>query len=270
MNRRVHDVIQLVTLLCLLLGATVPTHPQSPAAFTDSPQMYKEWMTRKATDAALVHEVAAPLLSPELALATYERRIVRQSDTLSSYNASTVVQANLPDALQQGEFELRTQYIAPRTLRFKAVRFMGDHFVKSEVISRVLQSEVRHVENSNVTDMSISSNNYSFKYKKTEPIGPRIVHVFAVKPRQKRSGLFKGDIYLDANTGSLCQAKGRMVKSPSFFIRRIEFAQEYADFEGFTVPVHLHSVADTRLVGHVVVDIFVYDYSLMAKDTPDR
>lgn len=266
MKSRLLNVVRFHASLLLLVVA-VTTVAQSFPASTALPQMYEAWLTRSAPDLSLARNVAGPLMSPELVLVTYEGRIVRQADTLTSYTASTVVQADLPDALQQGQFEVRTKYVAPRTLRFTAVRFAGDPFVKSNVINRILQSEVQHVESQDRGNTAIDSTNYSFTYKRTESIGLRLVRVYAVKPRQKRAGLFKGEIYLDATTGSLRQAKGKMAKSPSFFIRKIEFAQEYADFKGFTVPVHLHSVAKARVLGRVVVDIFVYDYSLLAQNT---
>src|SRR5207244_2164844 len=83
-------------------------------------------------------------------------------------------------------------------------------------------------------------------YKGTKEVDGRLLHVYQLKPRKKRVGLFKGHIYLDAHTGSLVRAEGRAVKSPSFFVKRIEFAQDYADFGPFTFPVHVHSEARHR------------------------
>jgi hypothetical protein len=91
-----------------------------------------------------------------------------------------------------------------------------------------------------------------------------VVHVYQLKPREKRPGLFRGRIYLDAHTGSLVRAEGSAVKSPSFFIRKIEFVQDYGDFDSFTFPVHMHSEAKARLVGKAVVDIYHRDYRSVA------
>ena len=86
------------------------------------------------------------------------------------------------------------------------------------------------------------------------------MHVFHVKPRAKRPGLFKGRIYLDASTGSLRRAEGTLVKTQSFFVKRFEFVQDYADINGCTLPVHARSVAKTRLVGRALVEIVNDDY----------
>lgn len=202
-----------------------------------------------------------PRMSPELALQTYEEHAARQRSMLAAYTASTTIAADLPDTAQHAEYELTREYVAPRTLKFKALRFEGDKFVKSNVILRMLQSEVTHVEKQEGPQTAINSANYKFSYKGVQEIDGRAVHVYAVKPRQKRPGLFKGRIFLDVATGSLRRAEGKLVKNPSFFVKSIEFVQDYADFHRFTFPVHIHSVARTRIVGRAVVDVFIRDYA---------
>jgi len=124
----------------------------------------------------------------------------------------------------------------------------------------LLQSEVDHVQKDDPAATALSDENYRFSYKGTAELQNRLVHVFLVKPRSNHSGLFKGKIYLDAHTGSMVRAEGRVAKSPSLFIKRIEFVQDYKEFGAFTFPVHIHSEARTRLVGRAIVDIYHYDY----------
>ncbi|HVO82418.1 MAG TPA: hypothetical protein VMT28_16935 [Terriglobales bacterium] len=214
----------------------------------------------RTTAPALTAPVTLPRMSPELALQAYERRLKLQSAELVSYDSTTLIRAALLDTSQYGEFELQRHYAAPRTLQFKAVRFTGDHFVKSNVITRLLQSEVDHVQKDDASLTALTSDNYKFSFKGTSEIQGRVVHIYQVKPRKKRAGLFKGRVYLDAHTGSLVRAEGSLVKSPSFFIRKIEFEQDYADIGGFTFPVHIHSQASARIVGRAVVDIYQSNY----------
>jgi len=90
-------------------------------------------------------------------------------------------------------------------------------------------------------------------------------YIFEVKPRAKAAGLFKGKIYVDASQGSLLRAEGRLVKSPSIFIKKIEFTADYADFDGVTLPVRIHSLTATRLVGEAIVDISTPKYHFAAE-----
>ena len=95
--------------------------------------------------------------------------------------------------------------------------------MKSNVITRLLQSEVDHVQKDDPSLTAISNANYKFSHKGSTDVGGRVVQIYQVKPRKKRPGLFKGRIYLDAHTGSLVRAEGSIVKSPSFFVKNIEF-----------------------------------------------
>jgi len=219
------------------------------------------------TASVLVAPVSLPRMSPELALQAYHGRSVLQAATLVSYSANTRISAELPDTLQHGEFELERHFSAPRTLEFKAVSFTGDGFVKSNIITRLLQSEVDHVQKDDSSLTAITPANYKFSYKGTNQLDGRTVHVYQLKPRNKRIGLFKGRLYLEAHTGSLVRVEGSVVKSPSFFIKKIEFVQDYSDVGFFALPVHIHSEAITRLVGRAMVDIYHRDYQPVANAT---
>ena len=201
-----------------------------------------------------------PIMSPELALATYQYRTAQQSAQLAAYSAVTVIRAELPETSQQGEFELQRKFEAPHTLQFTPVHFTGDGFVKSNVITRLLQSEVDHVQKDDPALTAISLANYKFSYKGAGHVQDRLVHVYQVKPHKKRPGLFKGRVYLDAHTGTLVRAEGSVVKSPSFFVKHIEFLQDFADVQSFTLPIHMHSEAKARIVGRTIVDIVQRDY----------
>jgi hypothetical protein len=212
----------------------------------------------------LIATAVLPRMAPELALQVCRGRSVIQAEQLAAYSATTLIRAQLPDTSQSGEFEVQQRYSAPRTLAFKAVRFTGDAFVKTNIIVRLLQSEVEHAQKDDPALNAISPANYKFSYKGTSQLDGRMVHIYQLKPRRKRAGLFKGRIYVDAYTGSLARAEGRPVKSPSLFIKKIDFVQDYADVGPFTFPVHIHSEATARIVGRAIVDVYQRDYQPVA------
>jgi hypothetical protein len=219
----------------------------------------------------LAEATALPRMAPELALHTFEWRSRVQAEQLASYSATILVCAQLPNTSQNGEYELQERYSAPRTLVFKAERFIGDNFIKHNVIMRLLQAEAEHVQKDDPALTAITTANYKFSYKGVSQLEGRAVHVYQLKPRQKRNGLFKGRIHLDAYRGSLMRTEGRLVKSPSFFVKRLDFVQDFADIDSFTFPVHIHSDAQVRFLGRTIVDIYQLDYQpsgLMIGDKP--
>jgi len=227
-----------------------------PVVASDSDGAFPPDVTPVASGVSL--NIPAPLarMSPELALEIHEQRLKRQQQELGAYSDTTVVEAELPKSSQKGRYQLRRMFSAPGSLAFKAVNFVGDNFVKTNVIARILQSEADHVKKGDNADLAIDSANYKFTYKGVEEMenGP-MCHVFQVKPRQKRVGLFKGTIYLNVYTGAMFKAEGKMVKSPSFFVKNIEFTQEYAEVGGFDMVKHIHSTADAKIIGKTIVDI---------------
>jgi hypothetical protein len=203
---------------------------------------------------------ALPRLAPELALQFVQKHAEWQSQALSGYRDEVEVDAQLPDTSQKGDFRLIREYTSPNALSFTPVAFTGDDFVKHNVITKLLQSEVEHVQKGEAPQTALSSENYKFNYKGTDNLDGHLVHVFQVKPRHKVPGLFKGKIYVDVFTGSLRRAEGTVVKSPSFFIKKIEFVQDYDDVDGFNFPIRMHSTAMTRVIGRAVVNIFHRNY----------
>jgi hypothetical protein len=205
--------------------------------------------------------MSMPQMAPELALSTFDQRVDHQLNGLPSYSAVTRISAELPQSKQHAVFELKRRYAAPKTLQFVPVQFSGDGFVKHNVINRVLQQEVDRTEKEDNTQTAISERNYKFTYKGESEIEGRSVHVYQAKPRGILPGLFKGHIYLDVLTGALLRAEGKLVKSPSFFIKKIDFVTDYADLDGFSMPIHVHSEADARIIGRVVMDISTTGYN---------
>jgi len=256
----------ILVLALLLVSAALPSPAQSFVAAdlgSDVPDFLVSDSTLPVTSA---REIPAPrpLIAPDLALHTYLERAQRQLSELGSTSDLMIVNAVLPESSQQARSEVRRKFSAPRSLVFTSVAFVGDAFVKTNIINRLLQSEVEHVEKGSGPQSAITAENYRFSYKGTDTLEGQPVHVFQVKPRQKRVGLFKGRIYLDAYNGSLRRTEGVISKSPSFFVKRISFTQDYADISGFSLPVHMHSEAQTRLVGKAIVDVQHQDYQASA------
>jgi len=258
-------------LICLLgcLTWVAPAQTYRPVAvFTlaDGSVLPSDGDVTSRTSPVLLAPVSLPRMAPELALQSYQDRAARQNADLTAYSATTLIHAELPDTAQKGDYELQRQYTAPRLLQFKPVHYNGDGFVKNNVITRLLQSEVDHVQKDDGSLTALTAANYKFSHKGTTLLEARLVHVYQVKPRKKRPGLFKGRIYLDAFTGSLVRSEGTIVKSTSFFVRKVDFVQDYADIGSFTFPVHVHSEARARILGRAIVDIYHFNYQPVASN----
>jgi len=209
---------------------------------------------------SVLSQPTLPVLAPELALQVFQNQGQRQYEGLQGYTDDTLIIAELLDTSQRGAFELQRAFVAPRSLKYRPISYTGDTFVKSNVITRVLQSEVDFVAKGDPSQTALNNANYKFSYRGEQQLDGHLAHVYQVKPRHKRTGLFKGRIYLDAHTGDLLRSEGSVERSPSFFVRKIEFVQDCVSVNNFTFPLHLHTTARARILGKVMLDIYHRDY----------
>ena len=197
----------------------------------------------------------AAVLSPQQALITYEARALRQLTTLAAYSDKTTIEAEIPAMREKGQCSLRRTFSAPQSLIYTAVEFVGDAFVKTNVIYRVLESDVENTEKETGQRSAILESNYRFSYKGIEELNGRLLYAFALKPHHKDPGLFKGKILIDPQTGHIVRAVGRLSKSPSWWIKRVDFIQDYVDIGDFTMSGQIQSITRARIAGRIVVDI---------------
>jgi hypothetical protein len=136
----------------------------------------------------------------------------------------------------------------------------GDSTVQKDVIARFMNGEVESTTPDLSKDkdrkaVAITPVNYKFKYKGLQEIAGRQVHVYEVNPRKKRVGLFKGEIWIDSDTGLTVREAGRFVKSPSIFLKKVDFERQYAIVDGVSVPKSLSSQIQTRFWGMAELEI---------------
>lgn len=215
-----------------------------------------------AVGAAQTSDAPTTVLSPEQALRTQQERTLRQLTTLAEYSDVTTIEAEIPAMAEKGQISLSRTFSAPQSLSYTRVNFMGDPFVKTNVIYRLLESDVQRVGKKSGPEIAILENNYRFCYKGIEYLNGRPLYAFAVKPRRKDAGLFKGKIFIDRQTGHINRAEGRLSTSPSWWIKRVDFIQDYADVGEFTMLAQIRSVTQARAVGRVVVNIRHTEYKV--------
>lgn len=165
------------------------------------------------------------------------------------------IDAELPKLKKAGK--LHAFRLVPKVGRivYDAIRFEGDNTVKKEVIGRYLEAE-RSARSEYAGSIAITEANYKFKYKGTSDYVGRTAHVFQLTPRKKRVGLFKGELWVDAETYLPLREWGELVKNPSVFLRSVYFVRDYVIEDGVSVPRRIISNVDTRLVGAAKLTIW--------------
>src|SRR5262249_34694120 len=115
--------------------------------------------------------------------------------------------------------------------------------------------------------IAVTPANYRFQLKATLSQGDRRTYIFQLNPKKKRVGLFKGELWLDAATGMPVRESGQWVKSPSVFVKKVEFVQEFAlQDNGVALPSHIESTIDTHIAGKAELNINFTNFTWDADD----
>ena len=162
--------------------------------------------------------------------------------------SSIEIHAALPGSNKTGQLLAIRRLAIIGENRYEVLQLSGDRTVKDQVIVRYLHAEERAMEIPPAA-IAISPANYKFAYQGVVDDGERKAYVFRITPRRKREGLIKGELWLDQRTGVPVRRSGRLVKSPSVFIRRVAVSQENALRDGIVESRLTRISVDTRVVG---------------------
>jgi hypothetical protein len=210
--------------------------------------------------AATVSRATAPT-APESIVDSYWAASQGQQDLLRGASMDVDIEASLPKLKKHGRLQALRRISRLGRITYEALRFEGDNTVKTYVIARYLSAEAQAQEDA-ASALAVTPANYKFKYKGLRESDGRTVHVFAVTPRHKSVGLFKGEVWIDANSYLRVRESGRLVKNPSMFVKGIQFVREYDIRDGVSVPRQLHTIVDTRLVGPAELTVDFRNVSL--------
>lgn len=177
----------------------------------------------------------------------------RQS-SLQGASMEVDIDASVPHLQKHGKLHALRNISKLGKITYKVLGFQGDNTVKQEVIARYLEAEQ---EGQSYKGIAITPLNYKMKFKGRQRLadGAGSVYVFALSPRKKAPGFFKGEMWLDEATFLPVFEKGRLVKNPSIFFKKVEFERVYKIENGMAVPERMSSVIDCHLVGKVELNV---------------
>jgi hypothetical protein len=213
---------------------------------------------------SIVAEPAAE--PPQVIVENYCAASRGQEQSFQGATMDVEIQASLPKLKKQGRLHALRRISAMGRITYERLRFEGDGTVKNQVIARYLTAEAE-TQKDQAPSLAVTPANYKFKYKSRSQLEGRAVYIFQVTPRQKRQGLFKGDLWIDAATYLRVQESGHLVRTPSIFLKKVAFIRKYEIRDGISVPLQVQSEVDTRLVGKAELTI---DFSNFSMDTAKR
>jgi hypothetical protein len=191
---------------------------------------------------------AGPNTAAETVVENYWAASRNQDKALKGASMEVDIDASLPKLKKHGRLRALRHISALGRITYDALRFEGDNTIKNNVIARYLAADAQ-AQSDGTSSLAVTPANYKFKYKGLLQCGSQTVHIFQVTPRRKKVGLFRGEIWIDAETYLRIRESGRFVKSPSIFLKKIQFVREYEIQDGISLLRQIRTVVQTRLVG---------------------
>jgi hypothetical protein len=172
------------------------------------------------------------------------------------------INAKLPRLKKQGRWQAFRFITRLGKIFYDRPRYEGDNTVKKEVIARYLEAE-KQARNDYSGSLALTPANYKFKYKGTADYAGRTAYVLQVTPKEKRMGLFKGELWVDSQTYLPLREWGELVKNPSVFLKSVYFVRDYWICDGMSVPRRLISDVDTRIVGKAQLTVWFDNFKVV-------
>lgn len=181
--------------------------------------------------------------------------------SLRNVSMTVEIEADLPSLQKRGKLHALRQVSKLGKITYRVLGFDGDNMVKKDVIARYIEAEVKNSDSVKRDAMAVNAENYKFKYRGMYGSGDWKLHLFEIKPRKRRLGLYQGWLWINADSGLPVRESGRLVKNPSMFLKRVDFLKDYSMQNGIAVPSRIESEIVTRLVGTAKLVIEFGDFS---------
>lgn len=140
--------------------------------------------------------------------------------------------------------------------RYDIIDQGGNDYIRDHVLVAALKSEQALAQSGDIDRAGLTRENYEFEPGSVQPDG---LVSLVVKPRRKDGLFIEGSLFVNPDDGDLVRLEGRLVKSPSFWTRRVDVVRWFRRIAGVRMPVAVESVANVRIAGRSTFRM-TYDY----------
>lgn len=187
----------------------------------------------------------------------FERIVARfNAAAPPSYHAYRRMEAGLVDSDKRAWMEVTTAYSPARGLTYTVVKQGGSDYVRNKILIDFLDHERDLIARGAPPHPSLDARNYAFA---DEGIAADGLQRITMTPARKDDGVLDGTLFLHPGGGYVARIQGRLVKSPSFWLRDVDVTWKFARVAGHVMPVELSSTGRVRMFGRSNFKM-VYEY----------
>ncbi len=171
------------------------------------------------------------------------------------------IQGAIPKLKKQGRFHALRRISPLGLISYERRLFEGDGTVKSQLILRYLSAEAQ-ARQERPDSLSVTPENYRFKYKGSTTLNGRQAHLFQVSPVKKREGMFQGQLWIDGETFLPLRESGSLVKKISILVKKSAFVRNYEIHDGLLLARQEEWEFDAIGFGKAALTVAFSNYSI--------
>jgi hypothetical protein len=165
--------------------------------------------------------------------------------TMSAHQYSASRRLEASGKGQQGWLDVDTEFSATSGFSYQVTAEGGSGYIRARVLRSLLDAEQTLIARGHGATVALSTDNYKFAPNGVDAEGLAVIDML---PLRKNRSLIAGRMFLTAE-GTLVRVEGRLAKSPSLWISRVNVVRTYRRINGALMPVSLDTTAQLRLLG---------------------
>lgn len=167
--------------------------------------------------------IVVPVPAENLAFNRYLASLHERDPFMELGPVAVTIEASLPDRKQSRVLAIRQTNDSERS-EYIVLESEGDASVMQQVIEPYLAAR-EQIEDLPFSSVAITPANYKFRYVGESQTPEGSAFVFRITPKKKRSGLIRGQLWIDSVSGVAVVQAGYLVKTPRGSIHRMEMVR---------------------------------------------
>lgn len=155
-----------------------------------------------------------------------------------------------------------------------AIQQPSDNARANEVVRRILEHESESAnQGRHVPSSAVNEENYDFSYLGAAKLDGQPCYLLQLTPKKKEKNLLSGQAWVDSQSFLIRQLEGDLVKSPSWWIKKVHVKLNFADVDGVWVQTATWARAEVRVFGSQTLTSELVDHrnaEVVASRTPTR
>lgn len=214
--------------------------------------------------ACVAHRMTAQLPDNATVVRGVDTSVDSRDDGVLGYTVTEhyAVFRNHDEEHPAAEMKVKTTYHKEAGKSYEILERNGSELLQKEVLDRFLDNEKLLTQPANRSTAVITSKNYQMHVIGSAVVNGQNCLTVALEPRHASPFLFKGTIWVDAQSYAIVQLEGVAAKSPSVLIGAPQVYRQYEEIDGFPMATHAKAVSNSWLVGQTTVKIDYSDYHI--------